>query len=105
MYIAESGECKPCNDECKTCHGSTATCVRCRDDDDIWINNSCQPCPTGQYIYHNEYPEPSHCQNACAEGEFLEETECKDCADNCKICTDTTECVTCDDEYTLLSNG
>jgi len=113
-------ECFDCNESCKTC-SSDASCDTCPDgkvydDGECFatcgqgktdVNNICNPCKKNDcdncdtdiescdICKDKLFKINGSCVESCPEGYYVEGDECKECHDNCKICTDATTCIRC----------
>ena len=81
-YYNRNYLCEKCLDNCKTCDNNE-TCKSCYDNYFINKNGTCSECITSNCkIYKLDGCE---CE-ACEEGYFLNDQQCKKCNDTCKTC-------------------
>ena len=90
-WCAEDQECQDCNDHCEFCWKSK-TCLRCNDGYRLATDGDRQICLT--------------CDTS--NGKYMDESlasvfdnNCFDCSPNCKTCTNSGLCTTCDEGFEL----
>eukprot|EP00347_Sterkiella_histriomuscorum_P015864 403355394 len=105
-------------------NSNTKQCTQCQVG--TWLNSTaqnCQSCPQGCYqCSANSLGQPEcssclsglvldsstkKCKKSCTTGQYFDYDtfECKSCSSNCDVCSSSSTCTTCNEQYTLQSGS
>lgn len=84
-FYGDYQKCYPCSESCSTCRGSGP--------------NMCLTCPEGSYLTNGSCLVPN---NGCGYGKIKVNNICQNCPENCLTCKDTSTCVTCASNLSLV---
>ncbi|KAL4506089.1 hypothetical protein ABPG72_013850 [Tetrahymena utriculariae] len=107
-YSFINSVCVKCPDNCQACSSTTA-CTVCKNPFLLVFNKNCDDkCPDTYEIDQNHSAcvcglNKTEINNSCIcnQGFILEGNVCNPCPQNCSICSSTTQCTTCDNNYYL----
>ena len=102
-FVNSNKKCELCSVNCNDCNETSTNCTSCIGDNSFLYNNTCYACEDNSKC-KNFFEKGCECEK-CKDGFYNLNHQCKSCVNDCKTCSNSSECEICQDNYFLDSTG
>ncbi|BFU26633.1 protein kinase, putative [Entamoeba histolytica HM-1:IMSS-B] len=102
-YYWKDKNCYLCQEKCETCYKSPEHCLSCNFEKGFYLAESNEgniKCLHNSTLLHCLIMNKYGCE-ICNEGYYTFNKKCYKCQENCTKCSNSIECLSCDEEYIL----
>jgi len=102
FFVNSNKTCESCDENCGNCIETSTKCTSCLGRKFLY-NDTCYVCEDNSKC-ENFFDGGCECEK-CKDGFYNLNHQCKSCINNCKTCSNSSECEICQDNYFLNSTG